>query len=86
MTTLVDVKVNEATKIIHEHQERAVALEAILTHAPDIGLEQALDSFGSALTDTEKEVLKTLTSEEITTLKLILPNLENQRLFNFDVI
>ena len=69
---------NEIMRAAREQQERAIALEAVLNHAPDIGIEQALEQFGSSLTDTEKQVLRTLTPEELAALKSILSKIGTQ--------
>jgi hypothetical protein len=69
---------NDPMRAVHEQQERAAALEAIINHAPDIGIDEALERFGSVLTDSEKELLRTLTPEELTALRSILSKLGNQ--------
>ena len=51
--------------------ERSVALEAVLTNASEIGMETALDRFGSALTPTEKQLVSSLSTEEIVSLNRI---------------
>jgi uncharacterized protein YaaR (DUF327 family) len=78
---MTEIDLNEVAKAVREQQARAVALEAILNNAADIGIEDALSRFGSALTDTEKELLKTLTPEELTSLKSILSKLGSQIFF-----
>ncbi|MBW4546056.1 MAG: hypothetical protein KME25_16645 [Symplocastrum torsivum CPER-KK1] len=78
---MTDIDLNEVAKALQEQQARAVALEAVLNNAADIGIEDALSRFGSALTDTEKEILRTLTPEELASLKSILSKLGTQMLF-----
>ncbi|MBD1805468.1 hypothetical protein H6F98_08405 [Microcoleus sp. FACHB-SPT15] len=78
---MTDIDLNEVAKALQEQQARAVALEAVLNNAADIGIEDALSRFGAALTDTEKEILKTLTPEELASLKSILSKLGTQMLF-----
>lgn len=78
---MTDIDLNEVARALQEQQARAVALEAVLNNAADIGIEDALSRFGSALTDTEKEILKTLTPEELASLKSILSKLGTQMLF-----
>jgi hypothetical protein len=51
---------NEVMKAARQQQERAMAIEAILNNAAEMGIEEALSRSGSALTTTEKELLKTL--------------------------
>jgi hypothetical protein len=58
-----------------------MAIEAILNNAAEMGIEEALSRFGSALTTTEKELLKTLTTEELASLKSIMSKLGSQILF-----
>jgi hypothetical protein len=69
---------NDPMRAVSEQQERAAALEAIINNAPDSGIDEALETFGPLLTDTEKELLRTLTPEELTALKSILSKLGNQ--------
>jgi len=69
---------NDPMRAVSEQQERAAALEAIINNAPDSGIDEALETFGSLLTDTEKELMRTLTPEELTALKSILSKLGNQ--------
>ena len=71
MDAVNEVK-NEVATEVSEQQVRTLALGDVLNHAPDLGIEEAMSKFGSALTDTEKEVLKTLTPEEVGSLKSIL--------------
>jgi hypothetical protein len=68
-------------KAARQQQERAMAIEAILNNAAEMGIEEALSRFGSALTTTEKELLKTLTTEELASLKSIMSKLGSQILF-----
>lgn len=72
---------NEAMKAARQQQERAMAIEAILNNAAEIGIEEALSRSGSALTTTEKELLTTLTTEELASLKSMLSKLGSQILF-----
>lgn len=72
---------NEAMKAARQQQERAMAIEAILNNAAEMGIEEALSRFGSALTTTEKELLTTLTTEELASLKSMLSKLGSQILF-----
>lgn len=51
--------------------ERCIALEAIIAHAPDMGIEKALIEFGCPLTATEKKLISTLTMEELKALRTI---------------
>jgi hypothetical protein len=51
--------------------ERAVALEAVLANAPEVGIETALDRFGGALTPTERKLVSSLSVEEIGSLNRI---------------
>ena len=51
--------------------ERCTALEGIISHAPDIGVEKALKQFGGPLTATEKELIRSLTKEELKSLRTI---------------
>ena len=72
---------NEVMKAARQQQERAMAIEAILNNAAEMGIEEALSRFGSALTTTEKELLTTLTTEELASLKSMLSKLGSQILF-----
>lgn len=72
---------NEVMKAARQQQERAMAIEAILNNAAEIGIEEALSRSGSALTTTEKELLTTLTTEELASLKSIMSKLGSQILF-----
>jgi hypothetical protein len=71
---------NEALRGVREQQERTIALASILNNAPDIGIDEALETYGAALTDSEKEVLKTLTREELDSLKSILSKIGTELL------
>lgn len=51
--------------------ERCAALEGIISQAPDIGVEKALKQFGGPLTATEKELIRSLTKEELKSLRII---------------
>ncbi len=50
---------------------RATALEAVLNHAPDIGVEAALKKFGASLAKVEKDLIRLLSAEELTHLRNI---------------
>jgi len=63
---------------VNEQQQRAAALTELINSAPQIGIDAALANCGSALTDTEKELLRTLTPEELTALSSILSKLGAQ--------
>lgn len=71
MVATNEVKNKVATEL-SEQQVRTLDLGDVLNHALDLGIEESISRFGSALTDTEKEVLKTLTPEELGSLKSIL--------------
>ncbi|GAA2273524.1 hypothetical protein GCM10010368_48700 [Streptomyces roseiscleroticus] len=47
-------------------RERALAMEAVLTNAAELGVETAVQRFGGALTQTERQLLITLTPDELT--------------------
>jgi hypothetical protein len=49
-------------------RERAVALEAVLSSAPELGIAGALETFGSALTPTEAQLVESLSDEEVSQL------------------
>ena len=78
---MADIDPNEVVQAARQQQERAMAIEAILNNAAEIGIEEALSRFGSTLTTTEKELLKTLTTEELASLKSIMSKLGSQILF-----
>lgn len=78
---MADIDPNEVINAARQQQERAMAIEAILNNASEIGIEEALSRFGSTLTTTEKELLKTLTTEELSSLKSIMSKLGSQILF-----
>jgi hypothetical protein len=52
-------------------RDRALALEAVIAHAPELGIEEALKKFGDSLLPTEIKLLRTLTPEELKALKSI---------------
>jgi hypothetical protein len=66
-----------ATREALVERDRALALEAVLTHAPDIGMEEALKQFGDSLLPTEHKLLSTLTKEELKALKSIRAKVGN---------
>jgi hypothetical protein len=49
-------------------RERAVALEAVLSNAPELGIAGALEVFGKALTPTEARLVESLSDEEVSQL------------------
>jgi hypothetical protein len=49
-------------------RERAVALEAVLSSAPELGIAGALEVFGNSLTPTEAQLVKSLSDEEVSQL------------------
>jgi hypothetical protein len=63
MTNLPEPKPGEA--------ERSLAIEAILGHAPSMGIEASIEKFGSNLTSIDKELIGSLTQEELEALKAI---------------
>jgi hypothetical protein len=68
-------------------QERARALDAVLAQAPDIGVDEALARFGQALSQTEQELVRSLTLEELTTLRSVENKLglrRRQQVTNFN--
>jgi hypothetical protein len=68
-------------------QERARALDAVLAQAPDIGVDEALARFGQALSQTEQELVRSLTQEELTTLRSVESKLglrRRQQVTNFN--
>lgn len=51
--------------------ERCAALEGIISQAPDIGIEKALKQFGGPLSASEKELIRSLTKDELKSLRII---------------
>jgi len=51
--------------------DRAVALEAVLSHAPDMGIDRALEQFGGSLTATERKLVSSLTRDELQALQAV---------------
>jgi hypothetical protein len=51
--------------------ERCAALEGIISQAPDIGVEKALKQFGGPLAAAEKDLIRSLTKEELKSLRTI---------------
>ena len=49
--------------------ERVIALEAVLDAAPDDGVEKAIGNLGSPLTETDRKVLRSLSTDELKSLK-----------------
>lgn len=49
-------------------RERSVALEAVLRHAGEVGIEEALARFGKPLSESDKATLRSLTRAELETL------------------
>jgi len=60
-------------------QERADALDAVLVQAPDIGIEAALEQFGQALSQVERDLVRSLTREELETLRKVEGKLGSRR-------
>ena len=52
-------------------ETRGLSVYAILSHAETEGIDRAIEKFGDPLTSIEKELLKTLTPEEIKNLNVI---------------
>lgn len=52
-------------------EERSIALEAILAYAEDLGIDEAIRKFGEPLYDTEKNLIRSLSVEEIKSLNSI---------------
>jgi hypothetical protein len=50
-------------------RERKLAVEAILSQAPSIGIEKALELYGEALLPTEHKILASLTKEDLEALQ-----------------
>jgi hypothetical protein len=61
----------QAASAAAKEQERARALDAVLAQAPDIGVEDALARFGQALSQTEQELVRSLTPEELKSLRSV---------------
>lgn len=51
--------------------ERSLAIEAVLSNAPSMGLQASLEKFGLGLTSVEKGLIESLTQEELNALKEI---------------
>lgn len=49
--------------------ERATAVESVLRHAPDIGMEKAIVKFGNALTKADEKILQSLSADALKGLK-----------------
>jgi hypothetical protein len=49
-------------------EKQGLALDAVLSQAATIGIDEAIKKFGESLTPTERELVKTLTPEEIKSL------------------
>ena len=60
-------------------QERADALDVVLAQAPDIGIDVALDRFGQALSQVERDLVRSLTQEELETLRKVEGKLGSRR-------
>lgn len=61
----------QAASAAAKEQERARALAAVLAQAPDIGVDEALTRFGQALSQTEQELVRSLTLEELAALRSV---------------
>jgi hypothetical protein len=46
-------------------RERSLALEAVLSNAPTLGVQEAVERFGAALTPTERQLISSLSQEEL---------------------
>jgi hypothetical protein len=51
--------------------ERSLAIAAILSNAPTMGLEASVKKFGASLTSVDRELIGSLTPEELGALKEI---------------
>ncbi len=52
-------------------EERSLALNIVLSNAADMGIDAALQQFGSPLTDTEKAAVKALSKDDIVALRQV---------------
>ncbi len=52
-------------------EDRSLALDAVLSNAADMGVENALQRFGDPLTDTEKAIAGSLSKDDAIALKQI---------------
>lgn len=74
---MIDRPGSEAERQALLERDRALALEAVISHAPDMGIDKALKKFGDSLLPTEHKLLQTLTKEELVVLKSVKSKLGN---------
>ena len=68
---LDDLAKNTVVREFLIEKDRAVAIEAVLMNAADMGMKKAIEQFGDSLLATEKKVLSTLTKEELKVYKTV---------------
>ena len=52
-----------------------LAMKSIVMEAPDIGVDKALEKFGSSLSDSDKNAVKSLGFDELKSLKSAMSKL-----------
>jgi hypothetical protein len=79
----------QAASAAEKEQERARALEAVLAQAPDIGVDEALTRFGQGLSPIDQELVRSLTQDELKSLRSIKSKLgihSNPRVHNYNIV
>ncbi len=61
----------ERKGIMADHKERSKALNAVIAHASDMGIEAAIQKHGAALGPTETAALRKLNPNELHALKTV---------------
>jgi hypothetical protein len=90
MSDAAEDLLRQAASAAAKEQERAHALDAVLAQAPDIGVEEALTRFGQALPPIDQELVRSLTPEELASLRSVesklgirrSPRVNNNNIFN----
>lgn len=74
---LEDLTKSALTRQTLLERDRVLALEAVMAHAPDMGIDAALKAYGDLLLPTEHKLLQTLTKVELAALKSIRAKVGN---------
>jgi hypothetical protein len=89
MSDEADDVLRQAVSAAEKEQERARALEAVLAQAPDIGVDEALTRFGRALSPIDQELVRSLTPDELASLRSIKSKLgihPSPRVHNYNIV
>ena len=62
---------SETASEVRGERERSLALDAVLSHGAELGVDAALERFGAAMTPTEKELVRSLSQDDLKSLHSI---------------